>query len=99
MKNTYPVKIEKIKAKKRRVNEAQKVGFSYGAVSRTLEKQANDQGFTLGNYKNHFEDIAVCIQKIRWGIRLPEKAYSSLLKRLNKYVVDNLIPLEKNRDT
>ena len=75
------------------------VGFHYGALADDLEKQANAQGYTLG-------DKAETMQKLADGLiinhvwdTLTDSAYDRALSKLQDLVVKNLKPLKKNLNT
>lgn len=70
------------------------IEFCHGALCDDYEKQANEQGFTLG-YKREF------IQNISFGLIashihgiLTDSEYNKALKRFNKYIVRSLIKLD-----
>lgn len=71
------------------------VGFHYGALSDSLEKQANDQGYTLSVRGETLE-------KMKWGLvlnhvqgTLTDSAYERALQKLHKQVIDALAPIDK----
>jgi hypothetical protein len=66
------------------------VGFSYGALSDSLETQANNQGFTLGKQKEVLEQCMDAIMRLRFGIDVPDSIHNKLIERLNKKVVKSL---------
>jgi hypothetical protein len=53
MKDQFDV----IKERKYFTMSNNQVGFSYGVLYGTLEKQANEQGYTLGDKAEIFEEI------------------------------------------
>ena len=72
------------------------VGFHHGALSDSYEKQANEQGFTLG-------DHAEFAQKVGFGLVaayihgcITDSEYNRILDRFQKKIlVKNLKKLEK----
>ena len=71
------------------------VTFCHGALSDPYEKQANTQGFTLG-------DKAELMDKLGFGLvinhihgTLTDSAYDKALQKLQKQIVKNLKPLHK----
>lgn len=72
------------------------VGFHHGALCDDYEKQANDQGYTLG-------DKAELFQKLGFGLvinhihgTLTESSYDKALRKLQKKMVSALKPLMIN---
>lgn len=71
------------------------VSFRHGALSETYEKQANQQGYTFGEYADF-------VQKVGFGIIaghingiITESEYDKILKRFgNKILVKYLKPLK-----
>ena len=68
------------------------VGFIHGALADPYEKQAREQGFTLG-------DKAELMDKLGFGLSichvhgvLTDAEYKRALQRLNKKIVGNLKP-------
>ena len=68
--------------------------FRHGALCDDYEKQANEQGFTLGNKR-------VLIQNISFGLIasnihgiLTDSEYNKALERFNKYIIRNLTKLD-----
>ena len=68
------------------------VGFIHGALADPYEKQAREQGFTLG-------DKAELMDKLGFGLNichvhgvLTDAEYNKALQRLNKKIVSNLKP-------
>jgi hypothetical protein len=69
------------------------IGFHYGALSKALEEQAIEQGYTLG-------DRAETLEKLAYGLVLnhihgilTDSAYDKALQRLHKKVVSQCKPL------
>lgn len=66
------------------------VGFHHGALADEYEKQANEQGFTLGEYSE-------TAQKLGFGLSmnyvhgiLTDSEYNKALQRLQKKMIKNL---------
>ncbi len=76
--------------------KTESVGFHHGALSDSYEKQANEQGFTLG-------DKAEFAQKVGFGLVaayvhgcITDSEYDRILDRFQKKIlVKNLKKLEK----
>lgn len=71
------------------------IGFYYGALSDSLEVQANKQGYTLGDKAEIFEKCAygLTLNHVR-GV-LTDSVYDRALRKLNKEVVNSCQPLKK----
>lgn len=74
------------------------VGFNYGALADDLEKQANDQGYTLGDKADTMQKLAdgLVINHI-WDM-LTDSAYDKALQKLQKMVVKHLKPIKEQKD-
>lgn len=71
------------------------IGFHHGALCEDYEKQANEQGYTLGKFD-------VIANKLGFGLTInyvhgiiTESEYSKALNRLQKKLIQNLRKLEK----
>ena len=71
------------------------VGFSYGALMPTLEEQASEQGFTLGNKADNFEKLRESISWLTFHNILTDSQINMAYKKLQKQVVKSLKPLKK----
>lgn len=71
------------------------VCFHYGVLCDPLEKQANDQGFTLGDDKEYLEDLERCMLMC-WlhGLATDSQKYE-MMKKMQKKVVKALKPLKQ----
>lgn len=69
------------------------VGFYYGTLSTPLEKQARDQGFELKDAEK-LEKINKAINMCGFYVATDSQV-NLMLKKLNKKVINNLIPLKK----
>lgn len=72
-----------------------KVSFHYGALCDPLEKQANDQGFTLGDDKEYLEDLERCILMCWIHDLVTDSQKYEMMKKMQKKVVKALKPLEQ----
>ena len=70
------------------VKPIKEVMFNYGDILKTIEEQANKQGYTLGDRAQSLED-----SKNNW-IFLGARERESMIKRLNKAVMRSLKPLK-----
>lgn len=73
--------------------EENKVGFSYGFLSVTLEEQANKQGYTLGASAESLEKLkrAALMCSIQL---LTDSQSSKMFEKLHKKVMKQLKPLK-----
>ena len=69
------------------------IGFYHGALCDPYEKQANDQGFTLGDKKELLEKLGYCIVFCWIQGVLTDAQYDSALKKLQKQLVKAVTPL------
>jgi len=78
--------------------QKQRLGFGYGVLCDTLEKQANEQGFTLGKYAEELEKCRQAATTLRFGVDLPDSMYDKILQRIHKRVVKHIITApQKNK--
>lgn len=68
------------------------VRFTYGAISDSIEEQANRQGFTLGEEAEKLELIRKAIVMCQFHVATPAQG-SSMRRKLNEKVVRALVPL------
>lgn len=71
------------------------VGFRHGALAPRYEEQANEQGFTLGEQAELFDDIAHAYNTLRLEGYLTDKQEDAICKKIQKNLVKNLTPLPK----
>lgn len=71
------------------------VSFHYGALCDPLEKQANDQGFTLGDDKEYLEDLERCMLMCWIHDLVTDSQKDAMMKKMQKKVVKALKPLEQ----
>jgi len=77
---------------------AQQIGFGYGALCDSLEKQANEQGYTLGAKAEHFEKIKEAILKLTFAKVLTDSQIDMAYQKLHKQVVKALKPMEDKHE-
>lgn len=70
------------------------IGFIYGALSDPLEKQANEQGFTLGDKREHLETLSRAMVVCRINGLCTDSQYDAMCKKMQKKVVKALKPLK-----
>ena len=71
------------------------VGFHYGVLCDPLEKQANDQGFTLGDDKEYLEDLERCMLMCWLHGLITDSQKYAMMKKMQKKVVKALKPLKQ----
>lgn len=69
------------------------VGFRYGVLCDELEKQANEQGFTLGKDAERLEAIRKAINMCAFHVAT-DSQIQSMIKKLQKKVVASLQPVK-----
>ena len=70
------------------------VGFNYGVLHPTLEHQANEQCFTLGEHAKNLEISRASITWLLFRDILTDGQANNAYMRLNKQVFEHLRPLE-----
>lgn len=70
------------------------IEFGYGILSDPLEKQANEQGFTLGNKREHLETLSRAMVVCRINGLCTDSQYDAMCKKMQKKVVKALKPLK-----
>ena len=75
------------------------VGFRHGALCDSYEKQANKQGFTLEDKAELFDKIAFSYNMLRIHGFLTDKQADIVCKKIQKQLIKNLKPFEKNRQS
>lgn len=68
------------------------IKFSYGVLCESLKEQANEQGYELKDY-DKFEKIRKAINMCGFHVATDSQV-NLMIKKLQKQVVENLIPLE-----
>lgn len=76
-------------------NQTITVGFYHGALSDPYEKQANAQGFTLGDKAKLLQDLGHHTVMIWIHGLLTDSQYDAALKKLQKQLVEALKPIDK----
>jgi hypothetical protein len=71
------------------------VKFSYGALSPSLEEQANRQGFTLGKQAERLERIDQARLMLFMNSLISDTVSEKIANRVNEMVVNSLTPIEK----
>lgn len=71
------------------------VGFSYGPLCNSLEEQANEQGFTLGERAEEFEEYKCAINILYLSNIATESIEKKLREKLQKMFVRELKPLNR----
>ena len=66
------------------------VGFRHGALCDSYEKQANEQGFTLGDKAELFDKIAFSYNLLRIHGYLTDSQTDMICKKIQKQLVKNL---------
>ena len=74
---------------------SESVGFYHGAFADKYEKQANDQGYTLGDKAEVFDKIAFAYNMLRIHGYLTDKQEESVCSKIQKRLVENLKPLKR----
>lgn len=70
------------------------VKFSFGAMSPTLEEQANRQGYTLGNEAEKLEKLKKARTMMLFHGIINDGIAENTAKKINKKVIDALSPLK-----
>lgn len=65
------------------------IGFNYGVFADTLEKQAYEQGYTLGKDAEKFENIRKAINMCGFHVAT-ESQVDAMFKKLQSKVVKSL---------
>lgn len=75
------------------MSEAEKVivKMGYGALAPSLEEQANEQGFTLGDKAKFLEDLRKAKTMLMFHV-LTESQTKSITQKLHKLVMRELKP-------
>lgn len=74
------------------------IGFSHGVLSDTYEKQANEQGFTLGEKAELFDKIAFSYNMLRIHGYLTDSQADMVCKKIQKKLISNLKPLPPEKE-
>lgn len=69
------------------------IGFYHSAFADRYEKQANDQGYTLGDKAEEFDKISFSYNMLRIHGFFNEKQEENICQKIQKRLVANLKPL------
>lgn len=70
--------------------ESIQVGFSYGILAKSLEEQANEQGFTLGEKADNLQKSLKYIHHLYMSDLLTDTQEKTIINKLHKKVINNL---------
>lgn len=73
------------------------VGFRHGALCDSYEKQANEQGFTLGDKAELFDKVAYSYNFLMIHGYLTDSQADMVCKKIQKQLVKNLKTLEDKK--
>lgn len=76
----------------------QSVIFGYGALSQTLEEQANNQGYTLGKKADKLEKLRQARLHLMFGGILTDSQLEQTAQKLQSQVVKALKPNKKSEE-
>ena len=82
--------------------DAAYVSFHHGALCDSYEKQANKQGFTLGDKAQYLQELESCLIKAHIHGLLTDSEYDRSLRRLQQQLMralDRLRPPEEAQET
>ena len=66
------------------------IGFHHGALADSYEKQANEQGFTLGDKAELFDKIAFSYNMLRIHGYLTDSQADSVCQKIQKNLVKSV---------
>ena len=73
------------------------IEFAHGALSDSYEKQANEQGFTLGKEAELFDKIAFAYNLLRIHGYLTDSQADMVCNKIQKNLVKNLQPINTQK--
>lgn len=73
---------------------SKQIGFHHGALCDDYEKQANEQGYTLGKYAKVAQELGFGLTINHVHGVLTDSVYDKALQRLQKQLVAHLEPLK-----
>ena len=73
---------------------SKEVIFHYGAASEPLERQANEQGFTLGDKRKLLEDLNRCMLMCWIHGLCTDSQHTAMMNKLHKKIMKALKPIE-----
>lgn len=97
LENFESAEIEDALGKMKKREQKIKVGFYHGALEDAYEKQANEQGFTLGDKAELFDKIAFSYNLLWIHGYLTDKQADSVCQKIQKALIKNLKPLEGDK--
>ena len=71
------------------------IGFCHGVFAESYEKQANDQGYTLGNNAELFNMIGLSYNALRMHGYLTDSQADSVCQKIQNGLMENIKPLAK----
>lgn len=74
------------------------IEFHYGALNDSLEKQANNQGYTLGDKAGQLEKYVGEIIDLWINNILTDKEKDKSIERLHKKIIKSIKCIEENRN-
>ena len=69
------------------------IEFHHGALCDDYEKQANEQGYTLGNKAEIYQELGFGLVLNHIHGTLTDSAYNKALRRLQKKIVSSVKPI------
>jgi hypothetical protein len=77
--------------------ERKEIIFYHGALCESYEKQANRQGYTLGDKAEMFENIAFAYNMLRIHGYFTDKMEDSICRKIQKNLVKAVKPIKENK--
>lgn len=74
------------------------VGFRHGTMCDSYEKQANEQGFTLGEKTELFDKIGFSYNLLRMHGYLTDSQADMICKKIQKNLVKNIKPIKESEE-
>ena len=78
----------------RKREKKMEIGFRHGTLCDSYEKQANEQGFTLGDKAELFEKLGFAHNMLHIHGLLTDSQADAVCKKLQKQLVKSVKPLE-----
>lgn len=75
------------------------IGFYHSAFADSYEKQANEQGYTLGEKAEEFDKIAFSYNMLRIHGYFTDKQEESICKKIQRRLVASLKPCSQKTET
>lgn len=69
------------------------IRFCHGALCDSYEKQANEQGFTLSNKAEFFDDVAFAYNLLRIHGYLTDNQADKVCRKIQMNLMKNILPL------